>query len=81
MIIDSFLNVFFAVVGWVLSFLPGGTIQALATNTLNIYGYGVWILGGVFFDILCSLIVTEIGLSFAFNLVRFIINIVRGSGA
>lgn len=81
MITSILLRFFFNLLGWLLSFLPGGTMEMLATNTLNIFGFGVWILGDTFFSTLVSVVFAELTSFCVFKFVKFCINIIRGSGA
>lgn len=80
MITNAILHIVFELIGWLLSFLPGGTMEMLATNTLNVFGFGVWLLGEGFFSLLVSVVFAELTGDISFNFVRFIINLVRGSG-
>lgn len=81
MILNIIFDIFFGLLDFVFGFLPDYKIEALATNTLQIFGYGVYILGEVFFNVFISIIIAEITLSITFNLMRFGVNVARGSGA
>lgn len=80
MIINLLLDILFGILNWLLDFLPEYEIEALCNNTLQIFGYGIYILGEGFFNIFINIFLTEITLTITFNLARFGVNVTRGSG-
>ena len=80
MIVNLLLDILFSFLDWVLGFVPEYQIETLATNTLKIFGYGVYCLGDTFFSLFLTTVISEVVATIAFYCIRFGANLVRGSG-
>lgn len=78
---DALLHIIFSIIDWLLGFLPEATVETLCNNVLEIYGYGVYILGSEFFSTFINIVISELLGTTVFYMILWLVNLVRGSGA